>query len=87
MENVTFEKRQSSASNHFLLFIRWGIVLNAEGVGTILRIEYHQKNLFILFITLFYLIKATILTVKAVGAFVVPAVAPAPESILVEQMC
>ena len=33
------------------------------------------------FFSILYLIEATILTVKTVGAFVVPAIAPAPESI------
>ena len=60
--------------------------MNAEGIGTILKIEFIIIKMYC-FSSSFYLIEATILTVKTVGAFVVPAIAPSPESICVENMC
>ena len=58
--------------------------MNAEGIGTILKIELSSEK-FLVFSSSFYLIEATILTVKTVGAFVVPAIAPAPERIWEEK--
>ena len=59
--------------------------MNAEGIGTILKIELSSEKFIVVFSSSFYLIEATILTVKTVGAFVVPAIAPAPESIWEEK--